>query len=155
VVKAQVDFIKSKVPDAEIVIHPYSGEAGAIGAALSARETLQRRTSSRFRGFEVIDALVYRSTTSDATVCRWCSCNCKRTFIDVELPDAAGRPWSTVPLGEGWQRVISGNSCPKGLIEDVGEMRGVKAKLEESRRAHPNVGEVVRGQAFRRFKAPV
>ena len=34
VVKAQVDFISSKVQDAEIVVHPYSGEAGAIGAAL-------------------------------------------------------------------------------------------------------------------------
>jgi hypothetical protein len=30
----QVDFITSKVPDAEITIQPYSGEAGATGAAL-------------------------------------------------------------------------------------------------------------------------
>ena len=36
VVKTQVDFIRSKVPDAEVVVHPYSGEAGAIGAALVA-----------------------------------------------------------------------------------------------------------------------
>ena len=34
VVKTQVDFIRSKVPDADVVVHPYSGEAGAIGAAL-------------------------------------------------------------------------------------------------------------------------
>src|SRR5258707_4525511 len=33
VVKTQVDFIRSKVPDADVVVHPYSGEAGAIGAA--------------------------------------------------------------------------------------------------------------------------
>src|SRR5262249_60028542 len=33
VVKAQVDFIRGKVPEAEVVLHPYSGEAGAIGAA--------------------------------------------------------------------------------------------------------------------------
>ena len=26
-------FIRSKVPDADVVVHPYSGEAGAIGAA--------------------------------------------------------------------------------------------------------------------------
>ena len=38
VVKAQVDFIRSKVPDAEVVLHPYSGEAGAIGAALCAAD---------------------------------------------------------------------------------------------------------------------
>ncbi len=36
VVKAQTDFIRNKVPDAEIVVHPYPGEAGAIGAALCA-----------------------------------------------------------------------------------------------------------------------
>jgi predicted CoA-substrate-specific enzyme activase len=155
VVKAQVDFIKSKVPDAEIMIHPYSGEAGAIGAALCARETLAGDAPSRFRGFDAIEALVYRSTTSDDTICRWCSCNCKRAFIDVKLPGAAGRPWSKLPLAAGWERVISGNSCPKGLIEDVNEMRAVKARLEEGKRAHPNVGELVRSQAFHRVKAPL
>jgi activator of 2-hydroxyglutaryl-CoA dehydratase len=36
VVKAQIDFITAKVPEAEILIHPYSGDAGAIGAALCA-----------------------------------------------------------------------------------------------------------------------
>ncbi len=36
VVKAQVDFITGRVPDAEILVHPYPGEAGAIGAALCA-----------------------------------------------------------------------------------------------------------------------
>lgn len=155
VVKAQVDFITAKVPDAEIKIHPYSGEAGAIGAALCAREAWRSDTPTRFRGFDAIEALVYRSTTSDATVCRWCACNCKRAFIDVEVAGAAGRPWSTVPLAEGWQRVISGNSCPKGLIEDVNEMRLVKARIEEQKRAHPNVGDLVRAQAFRRGKAAV
>ena len=29
VVKAQVDFIRGKVPEADVVLHPYSGEAGA------------------------------------------------------------------------------------------------------------------------------
>ena len=38
VVKAQVDFIRGKVPDADVVLHPYSGEAGAIGAALCAAD---------------------------------------------------------------------------------------------------------------------
>jgi predicted CoA-substrate-specific enzyme activase len=155
VVKAQVDFIKSRVPDAEIVIHPYSGEAGAIGAALCAREMLPSGVPSGFRGFDVIESLIYRSTTNDDTVCRWCSCNCKRAFIDVQLPDAPGRPWSKVPLAAGWERVISGNSCPKGLVEDVNEMRAVKARLEEGKRAHPNVGELVRSQAFHRIKNPV
>ena len=148
VVKAQVDFITSKVPDAEIVIHPYSGEAGAIGAALCAADAARER--SRFRGFAAVEALTYRTTTNDHTVCHWCSCNCKRTFIDVELPGAAGRPWSKIPVPEGWERVISGNSCPKGLLEDVDEMRTVKARIDEAKRAYPNVAEMVRATAFRR-----
>jgi predicted CoA-substrate-specific enzyme activase len=152
VVKAQVDFIRGKVPEAEVVLHPYSGEAGAIGAALCAadwRESGDGR-ASRFRGFEAIAALTYTSTTAADTVCKWCPINCTRTFIDVQLPGAKGRPWSKLPLAAGWERVISGNSCPKGLVEDVNELREVKAKLEETKRDYPNVAEMVRKDAFRR-----
>ncbi len=90
VVKAQVDFITGKVPDAEIVIHPYAGEAGAIGAALCALDAWRGGEPSRFRGFDAIEALSYRSTTNEDTVCRWCACNCKRTFIDVRASRGDG-----------------------------------------------------------------
>ena len=153
VVKAQVDFIRSKVPDADVVLHPYSGEAGAIGAALCAADWRKNGGASRFRGFATIAALTYQSTTAAETVCKWCPINCTRTFIDVQLPGAQGRPWSKVPLAAGWERVISGNSCPKGLVEDVNEMRVVKAKLEEVKRDYPNVAEMVRKDAFRRVSA--
>ena len=153
VVKAQVDFIRGKVPDAEVVLHPYSGEAGAIGAALCAADWKKRGEPSHFRGFDTIAALTYNSTTSAATVCKWCPINCTRTFIDVQLPGAKGREWSKLPLAPGWERVISGNSCPKGLVEDVNEMRVVKAKLEEVKREYPNVAEMVRKDAFRRVSA--
>jgi predicted CoA-substrate-specific enzyme activase len=151
VVKAQVDFIRAKVRDAEIVVHPYSGEAGAIGAALCAGE-LVPGTATRFRGYDVIESLEYRSTTHELTTCTWCPVSCKRTFIDVRLPDGKGRPWSRVPLAAGWERVISGSSCPKGLVEDVNEMRVVKKSLEAVRDAHPNAAEVVRESAFRSAK---
>jgi hypothetical protein len=150
VVKAQMDFIQSKVPDADVVLHPYSGEAGAIGAALCAADWKRQGQPSRFRGYDTVAALSYTSTTSAATVCKWCPINCTRTFIDVQLPGAKGRAWSKVPLAAGWERVISGNSCPKGLVEDVNEMRQVKAKLEETKRAYPNVADMVRTNAFRR-----
>jgi predicted CoA-substrate-specific enzyme activase len=153
VVKAQIDFITSKVPEAEVVLHPYSGEAGAIGAALCAGDWRGAGQASRFRGFDVIEALTYTSTTKAETVCHWCPCNCTRTFIDVQLPGAKGRSWSKVPLAPGWERVISGNSCPKGLVEDANEMRTVKAKLEEVKREYPNVAEMVRKDAFRRPRA--
>jgi len=149
VVKAQVDFIRAKVPDANIVVHPYSGEAGAIGAALCAGDAMTTGSLSRFRGYDVIEALEYTATTNEHTTCRWCPVNCKRTFIDVRLPDGKGRTWSKVPVGEGWERVISGHSCPKGLVEDVDEMRLVKTSMEAVRRAHPNTAEMVRADAFR------
>ena len=152
VVKAQVDFIRSKVPDAEVVVHPYSGEAGAIGAALCARDWMKAGKPSAFHGFDAIEALDYTSTTNDKTVCQWCSVNCRRTFIDVRLEGGKGRGWSKVPLGEGWERVISGNTCPKGLLEDANEMRVVTEKLDEVKRAFPNVAAMVREDAFKRAK---
>jgi predicted CoA-substrate-specific enzyme activase len=155
VVKAQVDYISEKVPNAEIVVHPYSGEAGAIGAALCAGDWMAQGVPSRFRGYDTIEALEYTSITNEHTTCNWCPVNCRRTFIDVRLPEAKGRPWSKVPLGRGWERVISGNSCPKGLLEDANEMRVVKAQLEEVKRVYPNIAELVREDAFKRAKTRV
>ena len=155
VVKAQVDFITSKVPNADIAVHPFPGEAGAIGAALCALERSDGGAPSRFRGFDTIEALEYQSTTNEHTTCRWCPVSCRRTFIDVVLPGAKGRPWSKVPLAEGRERVISGNSCPKGLLEDANEMKVVKAQMEEVKRAYPNVAEMVREDAFRHARVPV
>jgi predicted CoA-substrate-specific enzyme activase len=153
VVKAQVDFITEKVPNAEVVVHPYSGEAGAIGAALCARDWMAAGKPSSFRGFDAIEALDYTTTTSEQTICHWCAVNCRRTFIDVRLSGGKGRSWSKVPLVEGWERVISGNTCPKGLLEDANEMRVVMGQLDEVKRAHPNIAQLVREDAFRRVKA--
>ncbi|MFO1270325.1 MAG: BadF/BadG/BcrA/BcrD ATPase family protein [Rubrivivax sp.] len=153
VVKAQADFIGAKVPGAEIVVHPYSGEAGAIGAALCARDAMNG-APSRFRGHEVIAALEHVTTTGERTTCHWCAVNCKRSFIDVKIEGGRGRPWSQVQLAAGWERVIAGNTCPKGLVEDVEEMKVVKAALEDARRAHPNIAELVRDQAFKPRRQP-
>jgi len=42
VVKAQVDYIKSKVPEAKVYVHPMGSVAGAIGAALEAMRKVGR-----------------------------------------------------------------------------------------------------------------
>ncbi|MGH7266085.1 MAG: BadF/BadG/BcrA/BcrD ATPase family protein, partial [Candidatus Rokuibacteriota bacterium] len=149
VVKAQVDFIRGRIPDAEVVVHPYSGEAGAIGAALCALERWERGQATRFPGFDALERLTYRTTTSPATVCGWCPVHCLRTFIDAEVAGGPGRAWSKVPLAEGWARVISNNSCPKGLVEDATELRAVKAAMEKTRSAYPNLADTVRRHAFR------
>jgi len=153
VVKTQVDFILSKVPDAEVVVHPYSGEAGAIGAALVGLDWWQRGGKSGFRGFETIENLSYKTATSVETVCNWCPVHCQRSFIDVQLVGGKGRPWSKVPLTEGWERVIVNNSCPKGLVEDVNEMKVIRAGIEKTKDAYPNIADVVRKEAFRRASA--
>jgi predicted CoA-substrate-specific enzyme activase len=150
VVKTQVDFIRSKVPDAEVVVHPYSGEAGAIGAALVSLEWFEKGGKTQFRGFDAIQQLKYKSTTALETVCHWCPVTCQRSFIDVELLNGAGRPWSKVPLATGWERVIVNNSCPKGLVEDVNEMKVIKAEIEKTKNAFPNIADAVRKEAFRR-----
>ncbi len=149
VVKAQVDFIRSKVPDAEVVVHPYSGEAGAIGSALVALERADRSRGSLFRGFDTIENLTYKTTTSEDTVCRWCPIECRRTFIDVQLPGGEGRPWSKVPLPEGWVRIIVNNSCPKGLVEDKNELKAIKDQMEKVRKSFPNIAQFVQKEAFR------
>jgi predicted CoA-substrate-specific enzyme activase len=155
VVKTQVDFIKSKVPDADIVVHPYSGEAGAIGAALVSLDWWQAGGKSQFRGFDIVENLSYKTTTAVDTVCHWCPVSCQRSFIDVELPDGKGRTWSKVPLQVGWERVIVNNSCPKGLVEDLNEMKVIKAGIEKTKDAFPNVADLVRKEGFRRTAVPV
>jgi predicted CoA-substrate-specific enzyme activase len=150
VVKTQVDFIRSKVPDAEVVVHPYSGEAGAIGAALVSLDWWEKGGKSQFRGFDVIERLTYTTTTSTETICNWCPVTCQRSFIDVELPGGNGRSWSKVPLSVGWERVIVNNSCPKGLVEDLNEMKVIKAGIEKNKNAFPNIADLVRKEGFRR-----
>jgi predicted CoA-substrate-specific enzyme activase len=150
VVKTQVDFILSKIPEAEVVVHPYSGEAGAIGAALVALDWLEKGGKTSFRGFDAVERLTYKTVTSVETVCHWCPVNCQRSFIDVELDGGLGRAWSKVPLGSGWERVIVNNSCPKGLVEDLNEMKVIKTEIERTKNAFPNVADMVRKEAFRR-----
>jgi predicted CoA-substrate-specific enzyme activase len=150
VVKTQVDFILSKIPEAEVVVHPYSGEAGAIGAALVALDWSENGGKTNFRGFDAIEKLSYKTETSVETICHWCPVNCQRSFIDVALDGGKGREWSKVPLGAGWERVIVNNSCPKGLVEDLSEMKVIKAGIERTKNAYPNVADVVRSQAFLR-----
>lgn len=149
VVKAQVDFIRDKVPDSEVHVHPMSGEAGAFGAALLAAEAGKSGSPSRFIGFDRVATLEYITTTNEKTTCKWCAVNCKRAFIDVQVHEGRGRPKSQVPLGEGWERIITGNSCSRGLIEDKIEYRSSLAEMTEAKNANPNTAERVREDAFR------
>src|SRR5262249_1609961 len=58
-VKAQVDYIKARVPEAQVHIHPHPGEAGAIGAALEALRVVTRRGRSTFVGLDAAIDVAY------------------------------------------------------------------------------------------------
>ena len=133
-----------------MVVHPYSGEAGAIGAALVSLDWWEKGGRSKFRGFDVIENLTYNTTTAKETICNWCPVTCQRSFIDVALPGGLGREWSKVPISLGWERVIVNNSCPKGLVEDLNEMKVIKAEIEKTKHAFPNIADMVRQEGFRR-----
>ena len=118
-VKAQVDYIKERVPDGEVYVHPHTGEAGAIGAAMETIRVVKRRGSSTFIGLDDAINLEYTSKNDEETVCHFCPNECKRTFIDTKTPD--GRS----------SRYIAGFSCEKGTVESHDAMVALVAERKK------------------------
>ena len=86
-VKAQVDYISARVPQAEVHIHPHPGEAGAIGAAMEVWRKYKRTGETRWVGLQEAIDLRYTTRTDESTRCHFCPNLCSRTFIDTETPD--------------------------------------------------------------------
>ena len=103
--KAQVDYIRSEVPDARIDVHPHCGEAGAIGAAIEARERVRQRGRSTFVGLAEALRMTYTTRTDETTRCHFCPNDCSRTFIDTQTPSG------------NTARYIAGFACEKGTVE--------------------------------------
>ncbi|MGB0680980.1 MAG: BadF/BadG/BcrA/BcrD ATPase family protein, partial [Polyangiales bacterium] len=135
-VKAQVDYIKARVPGAEVFVHPHSGEAGAIGAAHEARRVVQRRGQSHFVGLEAAIGLEYESRNDESTRCHFCANNCSRTFIDARRPDGST------------SRYISGFSCEKGMVESKEAMHKLVAERKALMRQYPNLVSYEARRAF-------
>jgi activator of 2-hydroxyglutaryl-CoA dehydratase/predicted nucleotide-binding protein (sugar kinase/HSP70/actin superfamily) len=135
-VKAQVDYIKERVPDAEVFVHPHTGEAGAIGAAMETLRVVRRRGSSTFIGLEAAIALRYETKNDESTVCHFCPNECSRTFIDAYRPDG-----STA-------RYISGFSCEKGTVESKEAMVALERARQQNARRFPNLIEYEARKAF-------
>lgn len=135
-VKAQVDYIKQRVPGAEVYVHPHTGEAGAIGAAMETLRVVQRRGSSTFIGLEAAIALEYSTKNDDETTCHFCANHCSRTFIDAVRPDGST------------SRYISGFSCEKGMVESHDAMLEVVRKRKAIMKEFPNLVEYEGRTAF-------
>jgi predicted CoA-substrate-specific enzyme activase len=126
-VKAQVDYIKQRVPDGEVFVHPHSGEAGAIGAAMETLRVIKRRGESRFIGLDAAIDLRYQAKNDEETKCNFCPNNCSRTFIDAFRPDGST------------SRYISGFSCEKGMVESKEAMLELVAERKELTKLYPNM----------------
>ncbi|MCC6464036.1 MAG: CoA activase, partial [Planctomycetes bacterium] len=141
-VKSQVDFIKSKVPDAEVIVHKFCGESGAIGCAIESIRVTQRHGHTHFIGFESLFGLDYSSKRDESTRCYFCKNKCLRTFIDTRTPQ-----------GDSRRFIIA--TCEKGSVEDVNEMRKIKGRLDDIKKANPNFVDVAARKAFESYEPPV
>ncbi len=138
-VKAQVDYIKQRVPGAEVFVHPHTGEAGALGAAFEALRVVKRRGESKFIGLNEAIDIEYTTKNDEETVCHFCPNECKRTFIDTECPDGTTA------------RYISGFSCEKGTVESEEAMLELVRERQKTAKQFPNLISYEGSKAFKHF----
>ncbi|MDP3276287.1 MAG: BadF/BadG/BcrA/BcrD ATPase family protein [Deltaproteobacteria bacterium] len=142
-VKAQVDYIKERVPGAEVYVHPHTGEAGAIGAAFETLRVVKRKGTSTFIGIDAAINLQFTTKNDEETVCHFCPNECKRTFIDAERPDGTKA------------RYISGFSCEKGTVESEAAMLDLVADRKAIAKQFPNVVDYESKRAYASWFVPV
>src|SRR5581483_612822 len=156
VVKAEVDFIhnsfRASGKKPEIIVHEHCGESGAIGAAQESLRLWRNGLQTTFVGLDAVRRIEYRTTRNESTRCNFCKNNCLRTFIDVRTEPAKEfipiQKITKVPLMKGEQRLIIA-TCEKGLVEDVNEMKDIKAGLDKLRDQYPNFVDYASKEVFR------
>ena len=124
--KAEVDFIRSSYGSGDlqpkIAVHQHCGEAGAIGAAMEAKQLYDKGHCTTFIGLEAVRNIRYRTTRSEETRCRFCKNHCLRTFLDIqtgcrESPTSPPEQHK-LPLAPGERRVIIAG-CEKGAEQTL------------------------------------
>jgi predicted CoA-substrate-specific enzyme activase len=156
VVKAEVDFIRNSFRatgrQPEIIVHEHCGESGAIGAAQESLRLWRNGQQTTFVGLDAVRKIEYRTTRNEATRCNFCKNNCLRTFIDIRTEPVQNfvpvQRVTKVPLMQGEQRLIIA-TCEKGLVEDLNDMKDIKAGLDKIRDQHPNFVDMAAHEVFR------
>src|SRR5215469_6593351 len=156
VVKAEVDFIRNSFRAAgkqpEIIVHEHCGESGAIGAAQESLRLWRNGQTTTFVGLDAVRKIEYRTTRNEATRCYFCKNNCLRTFIDVRTEPVKNlvplEKITKVPLMVGEQRLIIA-TCEKGTVEDLNDMKDIKAGLDQIRERHLNFVDLASKEVFR------
>ncbi len=159
-VKAQVDFIESRFKGKDeqprIIVHKHCGESGAIGAGIEAVRLWENGQRTEFIGMEKVRDISFITHRNEDTRCYFCKNKCLRTFIDVTVEgsevDESERP-SKIPIPVGVKRLIVGNSCERGLVEDVESMKVIKQGMDSTAKVNPNFVELV-GEAIWRSQNP-
>jgi len=141
-VKAQVDYIQERVPGAEVFVHPHTGEAGAIGAAMETLRVVKRRGHSTFIGLEAAIDIEYSTINDESTRCHFCPNLCARTFIDTRTPEG------------DTSRYIAGFSCEKGTVESEEAMVALTKDRKAVKKKFPNMVEYEGKRAFSHFFTP-
>src|SRR5258708_556205 len=162
VVKAEVDFIHNSFRAAgrkpEIIVHEFCGESGAIGAAAESLRLWRNGQQTTFVGLDAVRKIQYRTTRNESTRCNFCKNNCLRTFIDIrtapkdEMSIVPIQKVTKVPLMHGEQRLIIA-TCEKGLVEDVNDMKDIKAGIDEIKDKYPNFVDFAAREVFRPVNA--
>ncbi len=153
VVKTQVDFIRSRVKEAQIYVHPFNEVAGAIGAALEAKRITHTASDplishekrgiekTKFIGFNSLSAIHYTAKRDEETRCTFCKNNCSRTFI-------------TIHSGESSRKYIISN-CEKGQAQSGSELKKIIHNIEKKRNNAFNFVQISNKEAFRSYSPPV
>ena len=162
VVKAEVDFIRNSFrasgKQPEIIVHEHCGESGAIGAAQESLRLWRNGQQTTFVGLDAVRKIEYRTTRNEDTRCHFCKNDCLRTFIDIrtqpknDLSFVPIQKVTKVPLMHGEQRLIIA-TCEKGTVEDVNDMKDIKAGLDAIRAQHPNFVDYASKEVFRPVNA--
>ena len=164
VVKAEVDFIRSSFRSGdrkpEIIVHEHCGESGAIGAAVEARRLYRNGRRTSFIGLDAVRNITYRTTRNEEYAL---------LLLQEQLPAhlyrrqhrrcARRTNWSSigkvvkskVPLQAGEQRLIIA-TCEKGTVEEMEDMKDIKAGLDAAKKNYPNFVDLAAHEAFRSRK---
>ncbi|MGH9822533.1 MAG: BadF/BadG/BcrA/BcrD ATPase family protein, partial [Blastocatellia bacterium] len=162
-VKSQVDFIESRFKGKDVqprvIVHEHCGESGAIGAAIEAVRLWDNGRETTFIGLDNVNDITYVQHRNEDTRCYFCKNKCLRTFIDVKVSNgevASPEPprKSKIPILPGIKRLIVGNSCEKGLVEDINDMKVIKKGLDAVKGVNPNFVEVAAKAVWRSPNPP-
>jgi len=143
VVKAQMDFIKERVKDAEIYVHPYNEVAGAIGTALETKRVmcLRKEQNSSFIGFNLLTDIKYSSERGENTRCRFCKNSCMRTII-------------TITAGNTTKKLILAN-CEIGKADNMEKLLQLKNLSRKRTEKAKNFVDIENHRAFISYFPPV